>query len=83
MRNWASAAHYNNADLTATKLLHYFEVCLKEVISLPTPVVIADINKFFNDIKDRELEKSNLLATISSFKNLRILEKENLINGLF
>jgi len=35
MRNWASAAHPNQNQITGLQLIGWFETCTKEVIALP------------------------------------------------
>ena len=35
MRNWASAAHPNQNELTGLQLIEWLETCIREVISLP------------------------------------------------
>lgn len=83
MRNWASAAHPNNANLSAIQLLHYFEICLKEVISIETPKIAVEINKLLWDLKSKDIDQITIKSSIEYLKDLPELQKENLINWLF
>jgi len=40
MRNWASAAHPNQNQLTGLQLISWLETCIKEVISLPYQILL-------------------------------------------
>ncbi len=81
MRNWVSAAHPNNSELSAMKLLWYLEVCLKEVISVETPKVAVEINKLLSDIKN--INNIEVESSIEYLKDLPEKQIDNLINGLF
>ncbi len=83
MRNWASAAHPNNAELSAMKLLSYLETCLKEVISLETPRVAVQINKLFLDIRNSKIPVETIIACADSLNDLNWKQYTNLVNGLF
>ena len=37
MRNWASAAHPNQNEITGLQLISWLETCIREVISIPIP----------------------------------------------
>ena len=43
MRNWASAAHPNQIELTGLQLISWLETCIKEVISLPLSNITIEI----------------------------------------
>jgi len=83
MRNWASAAHPNNAELSAIKLLSYLETCLKEVISVETPRVAVQINKLFHDIKSSRIAIDTISAIADSLNELNWKQYANLVNWLF
>ena len=83
MRNWASAAHPNNAELSAMKLLSYLETCLKEVIALETPRVAVQINKLFFDIKNQSIPIETIVPCANSLNELNQKQYTNLVNGLF
>jgi hypothetical protein len=48
MRNWASAAHPNQTEITGLQLIAMLETCIREVISLPPSSVAVRIKKLLN-----------------------------------
>ena len=55
MRNWASAAHPNQIELTGLQLISWLETCIKEVISLPLSNITIEIRKLLYNIKNNEI----------------------------
>ena len=51
MRNWASAAHPNQNELTGLQLVSWLETCVREVISLPIPTLTIQIKQLLATIK--------------------------------
>lgn len=51
MRNWVSAAHPNQSDITGLQLISWLETCIKEVITLPIPSGIVQIKKLLSNIR--------------------------------
>ncbi len=52
MRNWASAAHPNNSEITGLQLVSWLETCIKEVITLPISNVTIRIKlQFLQGVK--------------------------------
>jgi hypothetical protein len=51
MRNWASAAHPNQNELTGLQLISWLETCIKEVISLPISNIAVRIKRLLSNIK--------------------------------
>ena len=47
MRNWASAAHPNQNELTGFQLLSWLETCIKEVIAKEPEGPVIEIKRFF------------------------------------
>lgn len=45
MRNWASAAHPNQSELTGLNLFSWLEICIKEVIATPPSNIQVRINQ--------------------------------------
>jgi hypothetical protein len=45
MRNWASAAHPNQNEISGLQLISWLETCVKEVISLPISNITIQIKK--------------------------------------
>jgi hypothetical protein len=55
MRNWASAAHPNQNEITGLQLISWLERCLKEVISLPVSDVALDIKKHLGNVRTQTI----------------------------
>jgi len=66
MRNWASAAHPNQVELTGLQLISWLETCIKEVISLPPSNITIQIGKLLHNIKNNVLTETEA-ETISEF----------------
>lgn len=66
MRNWTSAAHPNQAELTGLNLITWLEMCIKEVISTPPSNIQIQIGQLLSNIKS-ELMDDEQIKAISSF----------------
>lgn len=83
MRNWASAAHPNQVELTGLQLIDWLETCIREVISLPLSNITIQIGKLLRNIKNNILDETEA-ETISNFFCELTQEKANsLCNGFF
>lgn len=83
MRNWASAAHPNQNELTGLQLIEWLETCIREVISLPLSNLTIQIGKLLSNIKTNILDEAEA-QTISNFFCELTSEKANsLCNGFF
>lgn len=83
MRNWASAAHPNNSELTGLQLVNWLETCIKEVICLPLNTVTIEINKLLTNIKQKELNSSDISDIKTLFLDLNHERADSLTYGLF
>lgn len=59
MRNWASAAHPNQNELTGLQLVSWLETCIKEVIAKEPEGHVLEIKKFLNSIRNTTLEEND------------------------
>lgn len=59
MRNWASAAHPNQNEITGLQLITWLETCIKEVISIPLPKAAVEIKKLLSNIRKSAIEASD------------------------
>ena len=83
MRNWASAAHPNQVEITGLQLITWLETCIREVISLPLSNIAIQISRLLRNIKNNILTEIEA-ETISSFFCELSLDKANsLCNGFF
>lgn len=83
MRNWASAAHPNQNEITGLQLVAWFETCFKEVISLPLSTVAAKIKQLLASIKTGALTKQEAEEIAVFFTNLTQDQVQNFTSGLF
>ena len=83
MRNWASAAHPNQNELTGLQLISWLETCVKEVISLPISTVAIEIKKLLSNIKKTEISKEYAESIIPFFIDLPQERAGTLLSGLF
>ena len=81
MRNWASAAHPNQNQLTGLQIISWLETCIKEVISLPISNIAVEIKKLLANIKTNVLSPENAKQIAPFFANLSITEVNNLCTG--
>lgn len=83
MRNWASAAHPNNSEITGLQLVSWLETCIKEVITLPISNVTIHIKHLLERIKNTSLSNSDA-QEISVFTTSLTQEQiNNLASGFF
>lgn len=83
MRNWASAAHPNQNDLTANQLITWVETCVMEVIALPETPVVAEKKRLLKNIRTRRLGNEQLDEAASFFSGLKRDQADSLSAGLF
>ncbi len=83
MRNWASAAHPNQVDLTGLQLITWLETCIKEVISLPESNVTIQIGKLLKNIKSNIITKEESDQISALFCTLVKERLNSLAHGLF
>lgn len=83
MRNWISAAHPNQGEITGLQLIGWLETCIKEVISLPLSNIAIEIKKLLNDIREEIISPEDA-KEIGAFFNELTQEKVNvLVSGFF
>jgi hypothetical protein len=83
MRNWASAAHPNNSEITGLQLVSWLETCIKEVITLPISNVTIRIKQLLQGVKNTAIS-SNDAQEISVFTTGLTQEQiNNLASGFF
>lgn len=83
MRNWTSSAHPNQNELTGLDLVHWMEICIKEVINLPPSDIVIKINQLLQNIKENLIEKEQSELIISLFSELNQEKIDSLIQGFF
>lgn len=81
MRNWASAAHPNQVELTGLQLISWLETCIKEVISLPLSNITIEIRKLLYNIKNNEITDTEAEIISEFFGDLTFDKADSLCNG--
>ena len=83
MRNWASAAHPNQNDLTGLQIISWLETCIKEVISLPISNIAVKIKQLLSNIKSTAISDQDAQEIGIFFTNLTQEQINNLASGFF
>ena len=83
MRNHASAAHPNQNDITALQLLGWVETCIKEVITLPESIAVAETRRLLANVRSGTIDKTSAAQTAEFFRALRVEQADNIGAGLF
>ncbi|MEU4555757.1 hypothetical protein [Micromonospora violae] len=83
MRNWASAAHPNQAELNGLQLASWLSVCIKHVITLPYDHITAQVKKLLVKVKEQRLDDSTIREITAFFVNLPAAQADPLASGLF
>lgn len=83
MRNYASAAHPNQVELTGLQLADWLETCIREVINLPYDPVTAEIRRLLKNIKQARLGHPEIREMAAFFDSLPGDRPDALAAGLF
>jgi hypothetical protein len=70
MRNYASAAHPNQVQLSGLQLASWLETCIREVITLRPDWITAHTGRLLANIKGHAMDASEVAATASFFEDL-------------
>lgn len=83
MRNWASAAHPNQNQITGLQLISWFETCVREVITLPETNTTAQIRTILANMKAHALDAGGAKQVSGFFVELTADQSNNLMAGFF
>lgn len=83
MRNWASAAHPNNSEISGLQLVSWLETCVKEVITLPISNVTIRIKQLLLGIKNTSISAENAQEIAVFTTSLTQEQINNLASGFF
>lgn len=72
MRNWASAAHPNQANLTGFQLISWFETCLKEVILREPEGAVLEVGRLLTNLRQHALDAATTAPVIASVRRLPV-----------
>ncbi len=70
MRNWASAAHPNSAQLTGLQLVSWLETCIKEVIQKEPEGPVLEVRRLLSNLRTQTLGAPNVNAITASIRRL-------------
>lgn len=83
MRNWASAAHPNQSQITGIQLVSWLETCIKEVIALPESFVATQIKQLLANIKTNSIDDTGAREIAIFFEHLTQEQANKLVSGFF
>lgn len=83
MRNWASAAHPNQNQITGLQLIAWFETCIKEVIALPETNATAQIRTLLANMRNHALDAAGAQQVSAFFVDLTLDQSNSLMAGFF
>ena len=83
MRNWASAAHPNQNQITGLQLVSWLETCILEVINLPLSTIVVEIKRLLANIKANQITGAEAKEIAAFFVGLTQDQSNNLVSGFF
>lgn len=83
MRNWVSAAHPNQNDITGLQILTWLETCVKEVITLPLSNATVEIKRLLESIKTTAIDQASANEIAVFFTSLTQEQVDSLGSGFF
>ncbi len=83
MRNWASAAHPNQNQITGLQLISWLETCIREVITLPETNATAQIRKLLANVRANAVDAGVAKKISAFFVELTVEQCNNLMLGFF
>lgn len=83
MRNWASAAHPNQAEITGLQLISWLETCIREVITLPINAIATRIKELLSNLRRNRIDESEAEQISHFFQNIPKDQSHNLALAFF
>lgn len=83
MRNYASAAHPNQVELTGLDLASWLEVCVRQVILLPYDTITAEIKRLLTNVRTQPISDDDATKAAAFFGNMPADRPDLLATGLF
>ncbi len=83
MRNWASAAHPNQNDLTGFQLISWLETCIKEVIGREPEGPAIEVKRFLASIRNNSLSSTDAEHINAGLEHLPVDLGTSLLRTLF
>jgi hypothetical protein len=83
MRNYASAAHPNQVELSGLDLASWLETCIRQVITLPVDNVTAETGRLLANVRSDRLSQDQIRTTGAFFDQLPADRADALAAGFF
>ncbi|WP_146009595.1 hypothetical protein [Deinococcus planocerae] len=83
MRNWMSAAHPNQNEITGLQLITWLQTCIREVINLPLSNIASNISQLLANIKRNSFSREEIFMMAQFVENARPEQIDTLIQGLY
>jgi hypothetical protein len=83
MRNWASAAHPNQNELSGLQLVSWLETCIREVIAREPEAAAIEVKRFLNSIRNSNLSEPDAQHIRSGMEHLPVDIIRSLLRTLF
>ncbi len=83
MRNWASAAHPNQNEITGLQIIGWLETCIREIISLPLSPIAVQVKRLLANIKSNSISDAEAEQIAVSFDQLTQDQVKTLASGFF
>lgn len=83
MRNWASAAHPNQNELTGLQLISWLETCLKEVIAKDPEPAAIEVKRFLNSVRSQVLTEQDAQHIRAGMERLPVDIVKSLLRAIF
>jgi len=83
MRNYASAAHPNQVEVSGLQLATWLETCIRQVITLPYDTITAETKKLLANVKAHRLDAQAVASTSVFFVDLPTDRAGAIAAGLF
>jgi hypothetical protein len=83
MRNYASAAHPNQVQLSGLQLASWLETCIREVITLPPDWIATHTGRLLANIRSHAMDEGEVATTASFFEDLPGDRADTVALGLF
>jgi hypothetical protein len=83
MRNHASAAHPNQAEITGLQLSAWLKTCIRQVITLPYDTITTETKRLLVNIREQRFDPSAVQQATAFFEDLTPERADALGAGLF
>jgi len=83
MRNYASAAHPNQNELTGLQVISWLETCIQQVLAKEPEGPVLEVRRLLHSIRNEVLTQTDASPIIANIQQLRSDFAESLLRTLF